>query len=198
MWGGKRKKKSPSVFIAAVPGLWCSAAAAAAWRARRITAHLSRPARSPRGEERLLLLAAGWRLCVASLSHDPAQPPSSPPPPVSQQRRPSQMLHGGAGVRHSIPDAPNASQLLHAWTTTTITTAVASWIHSLPDRQSISACLRGEPVFVFVKLQCVQAFNRKEDWGPQEEKNITDFFLFCLFVHFHFEFEVEILRIKSK
>lgn len=71
---------------------------------------------SPLREEKLLLLlllAAGWRLSVASLLHDPASLP------VSQQRRPSQMLHGGAGVCHSTPNAPNTSQLLRAWTTTT-------------------------------------------------------------------------------
>lgn len=130
--------------------------------------------------------------CVSLLFHTtrPSLPPPPPPSlPVSQHRRPSQMLHGGAGVRHSTPYAPNASQLLHAWTTTTITTAVASWINSLADRQSISPCLRGEPVFVFVKLLRVKAINRKEDWGHKKKKNITE----CRF----FFLSISSLKLKS-
>lgn len=132
---GKRKKKSTLVFIAAVAlvllslsWLRCSPAPAAR-RAppRQITAHHNRPALSSEKKRCFCWLPNGDCLSVASLLHDPASLPAS------QQRRPSQMLHGSAGVCHSTPSALNTSQLSRAWTTTTV--AILS--NSLPDRQIV-------------------------------------------------------------
>lgn len=141
--------------------------------------------RSPLREEKLLLLllAAGWRLSDASLLHGPASLP------VSQQLRPSQMLHGGAGDCHSTPYAPNTSQLLHAWTTTTVANS-----SSLPDSQIIYPfCPRANRIVV--SLQWGNNNNNKPLYerglGQQEQKVAGTFFL-------EFPFRVLILNFVNK